>query len=209
MDKTLSIDYYTDILCVWIAQKRIDERNKKLGSSIELQHYFVDVFGDVPKKMNTQWQSKSGYEGFSEHIHKSASAFEYARINPKIWPKVRPNVSANAHLVLKAVEITCDKKKSIDMALKFRTAFFVDALDIGSLEFLCDLVNANGLYRNRINTSIRDGSAMASLMSDYQKSKEQDIKGRPSYVIGGGRQKFYGNVGYRVILANIKELLKN
>jgi predicted DsbA family dithiol-disulfide isomerase len=82
-------------------------------------------------------------------------------------------------------------------------------LDIGSLEFLCDLVNANGLYRNRINTSIRDGSAMASLMSDYQKSKEQDIKGRPSYVIGGGRQKFYGNVGYRVILANIKELLKN
>jgi predicted DsbA family dithiol-disulfide isomerase len=211
MDKTLSIDYYTDILCVWawIAQKRIDELNKKLGNSIELQHYYVDVFGDVPTKMNTQWQSKGGYEGFAEHIHKSASAFEYAHINPKIWTEVRPSTSANAHLVLKAVEITYDKKKSIDMALKFRTAFFVDALDIGNLEVLCDLVKANGLDRNAINTSIRDGSAMASLMNDYQKSKKQCIQGSPSYVIGGGRQTLYGNVGYRVILANIEELLKN
>jgi predicted DsbA family dithiol-disulfide isomerase len=211
MDKTLVIDYYTDILCVWawIAQKRIDELNKKLSNNIELQCYYVDIFGDVPTKINKQWKSKGGYVGFAEHIHKSASAFEYAHINPKIWTEVRPNTSANAHLVLNAVKITYDKNKSIDMALKFRTAFFVDGFDIGNLEVLFDLVKTNGLDRNTINTSIRDGSAMASLMSDYQKSKEQDIIGSPSYVIGGGRQTLYGNVGYRVILANIEELLKN
>tara|TARA_R110001592_G_scaffold362925_2_gene678883 strand:- start:11773 stop:12432 length:660 start_codon:yes stop_codon:yes gene_type:complete len=211
MDKTLIIDYYTDILCVWawIAQKRIDELNKKLGDRIELRHYYLDIFGDVSTKITTQWQSKGAYLGFAEHIHTSASAFEYTHINPKIWTEVRPTTSANAHLVLKAVEITYDKKKSIDMALKFRSAFFVDALDIGNLEVLCDLVKDNGLDRNTINTSIRDGSAMASLMNDYQKSKRQGIQGSPSYVISGGRQTLYGNVGYRVILANIEELLKN
>jgi predicted DsbA family dithiol-disulfide isomerase len=209
--KTLIVDYYTDILCVWawIAQKRIDELNKTLGNKIELKCYYVDIFGDVPTKIDTQWQSKGGYVGFAEHIQKSASAFEYAHINPKIWTEIRPTTSANAHLVLKAVEITYDKKKSIEMALKFRTAFFVDGLDIGNLNVLYNLVTANGLDRNTVNTSIGDGSAMASLMGDYQKSKEQNIKGSPSYVIGDGRQTLYGNVGYRVILANIEALLEN
>jgi predicted DsbA family dithiol-disulfide isomerase len=54
-----------------------------------------------------------------------------------------------------------------------------------------------------------DGSAMSALMNDYQKSNQQGIKGSPSYVINGGRQTLYGNVGYRVLLANLEELLNN
>jgi predicted DsbA family dithiol-disulfide isomerase len=46
-------------------------------------------------------------------------------------------------------------------------------------------------------------------MSDYQQAKQNAIKGSPSYVIDGGRQTLYGNVGYRVLSANIEELLKN
>ncbi|AVT49100.1 DsbA family oxidoreductase [Shewanella baltica] len=211
MDKTIIIDYYTDILCVWawIAQKRVDELNKQLGNNIELQYHYLDVFGDVPTKITTQWKSKAGFMGFAEHIQQSVSAFEYADINPKVWTQVRPTTSANAHLMLKAVEITYDKKKSIDMALTFRTAFFIDGLDIGNLDVLCDLVNANGLDLNAINTSIRDGSAMASLMGDYQQSKRQNINGSPSFVFDGGRQTLYGNVGFDVILANIEALLKH
>ena len=211
MNKTLVIDYYTDILCVWawIAQKRVDELDKTLANSIELQCYYVDVFGDVPTKINTQWQSKGGFIGFAEHIQQSVSAFEYAHVNPKVWTQVRPTTSANAHLMLKAIEITYAKKKSIDMALTFRSAFFVDGLDISNLDVLYDLANANGLDLNAIDTSIRDGSAMASLMGDYQKSKQQNINGSPSFVLDGGRQILYGDVGFRVILANVEELLKH
>jgi predicted DsbA family dithiol-disulfide isomerase len=211
MNKPLIIDYYTDILCVWawIAQRRIDELNQKLEHKIELQYYYVDIFGDVPTKMDTQWKQKGGYVGFSEHVKQSASVFEDATVNSKIWTEVRPATSANAHLVLKAVEITYDKNKSVDMAIKFREAFFINAEDIGNLDVLCDLVKSSGLDQNIINTSIHDGSAMAALMQDYQKSKHQSIKGSPSYVIDGGRQILYGNVGYRVLLANVEELLKN
>jgi len=211
MDKPLVIDYYTDILCVWawIAQRRIDELTHKLKSKIEIQYYYVDIFGDVPTKMDMQWKQKGGYVGFSDHVKKSVSVFEYAPVNSKVWTEVRPVTSANAHLALKAIEISYGKSKSTDMALKFREAFFINAVDIGNLEALCDLVKANGLDQNRVNASIRDGSAMAALMRDYQKSKQQNIKGSPCYVIDGGRQKLFGNVGYRVLLANIEELLKN
>lgn len=211
MNKLLVIDYYTDVLCVWawIAQRRIDELNQKLENKIELQYYYVDIFGDISTKINTQWKKKGGYDGFAKHVQKSVSLFEDVSINPKIWKEIKPATSANAHLVLKAIEIKYGKNKSIDMALKFRSAFFIDALDIGNLDILSDLVKSNGLDRNLINISIHDGSAMAALMHDYQRSKQQGIKGSPSYVIDGGRQTLYGNVGYRVLLANIEELLKN
>ena len=51
------------------------------------------------------------------------------------------------------------------------------------------------------------GSPRAALMSNYQKSTQQNLQGSPSYIIDEGRQIFYGNVGYRVLLANIEALL--
>jgi len=111
--------------------------------------------------------------------------------------------------MLKAIEISHNKSKSIDMALQFRKAFFVNLLDISDLDVLADIVKASDLNDQLINTSIQNGSAMAALMHDYQKSKQQNIKGSPSYVMDDGRQTLYGNVGYRVLFANIEELLKN
>lgn len=210
MSKPIIIDYYTDILCVWawIAQRRIDELNKELKNKVELQYYFVDVFGDVPTKINALWKDKGGYEGYAEHVQKSSAVFEYATINSKVWKEVRPRTSANAHLMLKAIEISYDSNQCIEMALKFRKAFFVDAQNIGDLEVLYELVEANGLDQSMVKKQIYDGTAMAALMRDYQKSVQQGIKGSPSYVIDGGRQTLYGNVGYRVLLANVEELLK-
>lgn len=211
MNKPLIVDYYSDILCVWawIAQRRIDELNRELENKIELRYFYVDIFGDVATKIETQWQNKGGYDGFSKHVLQSASVYEEAPINPKIWTEVRPATSANAHLVLKAIEITYGKSTSIEMALQFRTSFFVDALDIGNLEVLFGLVKAADLNQGKIKKSINNGSAVAALMHDYHQSKQQSVKGSPSYVIDGGRQTLYGNVGYRVLLANIDELLKS
>ena len=211
MNKPLIIDYYTDILCVWawIAQRRIDELNQKLGNDIDIRHHYVDVFGDVQTKMDTQWAQKGGYSGFAEHVQKSARLFEDIQINPQIWSDVKPATSANAHLVIKAVEIVYDSQKSIDIALHLRKAFFVQALDIGDHTTLIGVLDGNGCDSKAVNACINDGSAIASLMNDYQSSKQQSIKGSPSYVMDGGRQTLYGNVGYRVLKANVEELLKH
>jgi predicted DsbA family dithiol-disulfide isomerase len=209
MNKPLVIDYYTDILCVWawIAQRRIDELNHSFEKTIELRHFYVDIFGDVPAKMRDQWQDRGGYQGFADHVTGSASKFEDAPVNSKIWTEVKPATSANAHLVLKAVEIIHGKSTSANAALMLRNAFFVDAFDIGDLDVLYDLTESAGLDQEAIAGRVRNGAAMAALMGDYQQSKQQGIKGSPSFVLDGGRQTLYGNVGYRLLRANIEELL--
>jgi len=49
---------------------------------------------------------------------------------------------------------------------------------------------------------------MSALMSDYEDAKELGLKGSPSLVMNNGRQVLYGNVGYRILNANIRELLE-
>ncbi|MFT5806735.1 MAG: putative DsbA family dithiol-disulfide isomerase [Moritella dasanensis] len=211
MNKPLIIDYYTDALCVWawIAQRRIDELNKQLGDKIELRYHYIDVFGDVADKMETQWKERGGYNGFAQHVQQSAATFEDVPTNPKIWTEIRPATSANAHLIIKAVELSYGTNKSADMALLIRNSFFNGAQNIGELSVLYQLVYDCDLDLEVINTCVNDGTAMAALLRDYQQARQQTIKGSPSYVIDGGRQILYGNVGYRVILSNIEQHLKH
>jgi hypothetical protein len=46
-------------------------------------------------------------------------------------------------------------------------------------------------------------------MSDTEKKELLKLEGSPSYILNDGRQKLYGNVGYRVIEANVTELLEH
>ena len=209
MSSPLIIDYYSDILCVWawIAQRRIDELNKQLGDKIEIKYHYIDVFGDAVNKIPSQWLERGGYEGFSDHVVESAFIYEYATVNADVWSKTRPTSSANPHLILKAIELIYSSQHSIDLALEFRQAFFIEAKDISNLEILFAIIEEAGLDSMQVNKAILDGSAMASLMRNYQQAKALGLKGSPSYIIDNGRQTLYGNVGYRVLLANIEEQL--
>ena len=70
MDKTLAIDYYTDILCIWawIAQRRTEELEAAWGDKIELRHRYVNVFGDTQTRIGDGWAKKGGFAGFGEHV---------------------------------------------------------------------------------------------------------------------------------------------
>jgi predicted DsbA family dithiol-disulfide isomerase len=211
MTQALVVDYYSDVLCVWawIAQRRIDELNKKFGNKIQFSYYYVDIFGDVATKMETQWTAKGGYDGFEAHVKHSCDDHDSVVINSNVWNTIKPTTSANAHLVLKAIELNFGKSAGIDMALAIRKGFFESAIDISNLECLYQLIESSGLEAEQVKASVNGGQAIAALMSDYQQATKNAIKGSPSYVIDGGRQTLYGNVGYRVLSANIEELLKN
>lgn len=211
MNKPLIVDYYSDILCVWawIAQRRIDELNKKHQNSIFIQHNYIDVFGNVAMKIENQWQQKGGYAAYAEHVQASVSAFEDAHVNERVWMDLRPTTSANAHMVLKAIHIAFGHDRSVQAALMYRKAFFIEALDISDMNVLLNLAEAHKFDVQEFSKFINDGSAMAALMKDYQTSKLLSLKGSPSYILDGGRQTLYGNVGYRVLLANIEELQRN
>jgi predicted DsbA family dithiol-disulfide isomerase len=209
-NEPLVIDYFSDILCVWawIAERRIEELNNHFQEKIEIRYQYIDLFGDTVNRIQTQWVDNGMYEGFSKHVVEASAPYESAPVNPKVWQITRPTTSANAHMVLKAIELTRNKQSAIKFANVLRKAFFIKANDISKLETLFGLLEQEGINAENIKKAFNNGTALAALMSDYQKAHEYDIKGSPSFVMNNGRQSLFGNVGYRVLQANIEELLK-
>ena len=95
------------------------------------------------------------------------------------------------------------------MALRIRQAFFVDAVDISDLEVLIELAEEASIDRGELRESFRDGSAIAMLSTDLRDAAEQGVRGSPTWVLNEGRQLLYGNVGYRILNANIEELMRH
>jgi len=206
------IDYFTDVLCVWawIAQPRLDELHRQYRHNVELRHRYVDIFGDSYNKIHRQWGETDGFEKFSNHVQQSAAPFEQVTVNPHVWSNVRPRSSMQAHLLLKAVELVAGDRIAVEaMALRIRHAFFCEARDIGDLSLLLNLAADEKLDRESLRHVLQNGSAIAALSNDLRSAHELGVKGSPTWVLNEGRQVLYGNVGYRILSANIEELLKN
>lgn len=208
---TIVIDYYSDVLCVWawIAQPRLDEVHTQWGRYIKIRHRYVDIFGDSHRKIKRQWGETDGFEKFRRHVTQSAAPYDQVAIHPNIWSAVKPRSSMQAHLFLKAVGIIAGEHAVEKMALRMRRAFFSEAQDIGELPLLMQLAQIEELDETQLLAVLQNGSAMAALSGDLRSAQELAVKGSPTWVLNDGRQILYGNVGYRILGANIEELLKH
>ncbi len=211
MSEKIIVDYYTDLLCVWawIAQPRLDELQTHWGKEVSVRHRFVDIFGDSHRKIPKQWGEADGFKRFSDHVAHSAQPFEHCNIHPDVWTVVRPRSSAQAHLYLKAVESAIDPKTSQELALRIRIAFFTEARDISDLAVLHELASEAGADIEKIEGALTDGRAIAGLSTDLRSAADNGVRGSPTWLLNEGRQILYGNVGYRILSANIEELLRN
>ena len=205
----IKVEYYSDVLCVWawIAQRRLDELRQHFGSDLELKIHYVNIFGNTNFQIGEKWASRGGFDGFGQHVLEAAAPFSNAPVVANIWKTVRPLSSTPAHAILKAVEISHSVAAAQSFAYVVRACFFTGSTDIGRLDILLDLANNEGLKIDGINAALNSGAAIAEVMKDYQMAQAQGIKGSPSWVLDGGRQILYGNVGYRVLRANADELL--
>jgi predicted DsbA family dithiol-disulfide isomerase len=89
-----------------------------------------------------------------------------------------------------------------------RRAFFESARDISDWRVQCAIAEQAGLDPADLERHLQNGAAHAALASDLQDASAMLIQGSPSFVLNEGRQTLYGNVGYRVMEANIQELLR-
>jgi predicted DsbA family dithiol-disulfide isomerase len=216
----VEITYFSDVLCIWAytSQVRIDAVKAKFGDAVRIKPRFCSVFGDTARKISSTWNDKGGHEGFNSHLRQVAARFPHIEVHPEIWLRTRPPTSASAHLFMKAVQLwdqesaparTQSAGSIFDQVLwAFRYAFFRDCRDIARRDVQCSIAETCGADIAAIEQSIDCGMAFAGLAADYQDADKMRIEGSPSLVLNEGRQKLYGNVGFRLMEANILELLR-
>jgi predicted DsbA family dithiol-disulfide isomerase len=182
----IRIFYFSDILCIWayIAQIRLDELQSTFQDQISIQYHFVPVFGNAQEKLEQGWRDRGS--------------------------------STACHLFLHAIQLLEQKgilqpsERKFEKAIwAFREAFFTKLADVGDRKVQFEIAEGLGLPVTAIQAQIDSGEAYAQLSKDFERVKEHTVTVSPTLIFNEGRQRLNGNVGYRVIEANIRELLHN
>jgi predicted DsbA family dithiol-disulfide isomerase len=219
MSAPLAFDYFSDLLCIWayVGQVRLDEVEQRFGDRVRVDQRFVSVYGDVEGRIRAQYGENHGARAaYADRVREVAAGFAHARVSPRVFREVVPRTSNMGHLALCGLRIAAQRGQLdgsehslLGRAVRsLRLAFFEDARDIGQLPVVLDVLGELGIVRGPIQRAIDDGAAMAALSADFKQVEAQKIVGSPTYVLDGGREKLFGNVGYRIIEANLHELLE-
>jgi hypothetical protein len=183
---------------------------------VAVDHHFVSVFGNAREKLETRWRDKGGLAGYRDHVHNVAKPFNHVTVHPDIWTKVAPASSMSCHVFLHAIRLLETKKiipkseKLFDrMAWKLRVDFFSQLVDVSDRGVQFEIARSLGLPIAAIQAHIDSGEAYARLSRDFDLVKEHAVTVSPTMIFNEGRQRLNGNVGYRVMEANIRELLQN
>ncbi len=210
MADNLALTYYSDVLCVWayISQARVDEVESQFSDQVTIDYRFCSVFGDTAHKIGLGWADRGSYGGYVNHLREAISEFHHIKLHPDLWQCNRPVSSAPAHLLIKAVQ-RVDKRLCRAVLHELRLAFFERCLDISNRSVLEATLEMVGVSVNDVREVIDSGLAHADLEADRRDQQTLMVQGSPTFILNEGRQKLYGNVGYGVIQANIKELLRS
>lgn len=218
-DNKVSIMHFSDVLCIWayVAQIRMDKLEETFGDRISIQYHFTQVFGSVAAKMEQNWNHRGGLQAYSKMVREVAAQYDHIDVHDDIWQKNTPTSSASCHLFLKAVQLVEAKDRAVQVsgqrpavervASAMRDDFFKHLVDVSALSAQCNIAERLGLPIDKIQAEISSGAAFCALDCDLQLKEKHRVQGSPTMVFNEGRQMIYGNVGYRVIEANVQELL--
>jgi predicted DsbA family dithiol-disulfide isomerase len=219
----IQMTYASDVLCIWafVAEARLEELRGEFGAQVELDYRFIPVFGATHHRIGEGWKDRGGYASFGEHVREVAAGFPHVALGDGLWTDVRPTTSATAHEILCAVRLlqaegSLDAGRPADggrttfeeAIWQVRCAFFQHGRDISRREVVLDVVQKAGVSRDAVEDKLGSGAALAGLCRDIELRDRRKIEGSPTFYLNQGRQKLYGNVGYRVISANVRELLE-
>lgn len=218
----VSITYYSDVLCIWayVAQVRVDELRANFGAKLAIVPRHVSVFGDTSKQVGESWHARGGFEGYAAHVASIVARFGHVPLSGEAWTRVRPASSFVAHAAVRALDLLVRDGANFetsspgrgpceDLAFRLRLAFFRDGRDVGRLPVVFEVASELGLPVDELRARLDDGSAWAALHRDHEAVKEEGVRGSPTFVLNDRRQILYGNVGYRILEANVLELLRD
>lgn len=211
----LQITHYSDVLCVWayVSQVRINELIDNFGDKVELEYLLFPVFGNAVDKIDQNWESKGGRTAYNKHVRAVVDQFGHLPIHEDIWIKDAPVSSLSSHLYLCAAQFA-EKHGALPegafagLAWQMRSAFFAEAKDISNVTVIREIIEHQQLPLAEFESSISNGKAYAVLSEHMKRAMDNVVKASPTLTFNEDRQRLTGNVGYRIIEANIRELLE-
>jgi predicted DsbA family dithiol-disulfide isomerase len=211
----IEITHFSDALCIWayVSQTRCDELLERFPGQIAISYRFLSVFGDVVSKIEKQWSARGGLEGYAAHVQEVGAKFEHVVLHPRVWLDATPASSMPAHLYLCALRLLETRGEVAESSLargarNLRRAFFEEGADVGGRAALLALAERSELAVAPIEALLGDGQAHATLAGDVELAHSRDIRVSPTLSLNDDRQRLAGNVGYRAIEANVRELLE-
>ena len=214
----IEVVHFSDVLCIWayIAQIRIEELQTNYPEEVRIDYRFLQVFGDVAGKMAAQWMDRGGLKGYAAHVQEVAAKFEHIELSSQVWVANTPTSSLPAHLMLCGVKALCAADPDgvepglVERVLcSLRRVFFVELADISNRKVLFEVAAQSGVDMTQLQQSFDSGTAHARLAADLAAATQIAVRASPTLTFNDGRQVLTGNVGYRVLEANIRELLRN
>lgn len=210
----IRVIHFSDVLCVWayVSQVRVDELREKLGDQVDVEVRFCSVFGDAHHKLEKRWKDRGGLSAYGAHVRDVAEELGH-EVHPDVWRKVAPRSSLPGHVFLCAVRSLertgrVSHQSFLDAAWALRVAFFRELRDIGSRTVQLEIAEQLGLPTGELERVIGSGEAHAELSGDYDLARDYDVRVSPTLILNEGRQRLNGNVGFGVIEANVKELIR-
>lgn len=215
----ITIDYFSDLLCIWAygGQIRLEALQRSFPDQLLVRQRFLSLFADTETRIGDGWREQGGFDGFGRHMHEVCEQWDHTRLADGVWTHCRPKSCITAHAFLKAVELDlgldaedAPRRQRFDALVnRVREAFFEQARDIGEMTVLREILAESEpeIDMDAVMARIENGEAYAALHRDQELAKSYGVLGSPTFVFNEGRQLLYGNVGYRIIEANLQELL--
>lgn len=208
--ESIRVTHFSDVLCIWayISEARVDELIAQHPDEVVLEHHFVHIFGRGAVGVAERWQKKGGIEAYADHVLGVAARFEHIEVHPRVWRDNPPCSSLATHLYLRAIAASSEDPNALRNALKaVRHAFFAEAKSICSKDVLREIADRVGADPSEVDEKLDCGVAHELLARDMDLVRKYDVRTSPTLMFNEGRQRLVGNVSYRVIEANVSELL--
>jgi len=217
---SISIDYYSDVLCIWSysTKIKIDEIKKHFADQVCINYRYIPLFSDMHTMLEKNWAEKGGLQGYNKMMHMLNEKFPYVELHPEIGLKNLPHSSSACHLFLKAVSLleergeiqSSDRQNTLleQADWKIRLGYFKQAIDVSRQSVQMEIAEELELPVHKLEELLTNGEAMAALSSCTADDKQKLIEGSPTFILNEGRQRLFGNIGYHIIEANIKSLLE-
>ncbi len=216
------VHHYSDVLCVWayVSNIRFEKLMEKYAHQVDFELHFCSVFPDTAGKIDASWGKRGGFEAYGDHVQSVVGQFDHVEVSPDVWSVTRPVSSTAPHAVVKAAEledraadpsgeVPLIERSAYRLSWALRQAFFQHGRDIATWKVQADCARAVGLDPDALQGHLQSGAAAAALDRDIVAAQKSAITGSPTFYMNGGRQVLYGNVGYKLLEANVEELLRS